>query len=144
MAEMELLKAKFEKLWIDINYDIKGMLDDRGVGVNEFHTNSIRDAIRDPQEQMHDLITRVTVFRPNLEYDVSSTPEEQFTFADDTELVEDEIHNVLSDEVATVQKNATVGSIMQRRRKMNENRLMRRRRISLGFHNGKLQVLPPL
>ena len=42
---MELLKAKFEKLRIDINYDIKGILDDRGVGVNEFHTNSIRDAI---------------------------------------------------------------------------------------------------
>ena len=70
------------------------MLDERGVDVNEFHTNSIRDAIRDSQELMYDLITRVTVFRPNLEYYVSSTPEEQFTFADETELVEDAIHNV--------------------------------------------------
>ena len=77
---MEVLKAKFEKLQIDINSGINGMLDERGVGGNEFHTNSIRDAIRDSQEKMHDLITRVTLLRPNLEYDVSSTPEEQFTF----------------------------------------------------------------
>ena len=43
---MEILKAKFEKLWLDINSDIKGMIDERGVGDNEFHTNSICDAIR--------------------------------------------------------------------------------------------------
>ena len=47
MAEMEVLKAKFEKLWLDINYDIKEILDKRGVGGNEFHTNSILDAIRE-------------------------------------------------------------------------------------------------
>ena len=69
---------------------------------------------------MHDLITRVTVFRPKLEYDVSSTPEEKFTFANETELVEDAIHNVLEYEVSTFQENATVGSIMQRREKVNE------------------------
>ena len=50
MAEMELSKAKFEKLRLDINSDIKGMLDERGLGGNEFHTNSIRDAIRESQE----------------------------------------------------------------------------------------------
>ena len=50
MAMMKILKAKFEKLWLDINYDIKEMLDERGVGGNEFHTNSILDAIRESQE----------------------------------------------------------------------------------------------
>ena len=65
---------------------------------------------------MHDVITRVTVCRPTLEADVSSTPEEQFTFADETELVEDAIHNFLEDEGATVQENATVRSIIKRRR----------------------------
>ena len=34
MTDMELLKAKFENNWIDINSDIKGMLDERGVGGN--------------------------------------------------------------------------------------------------------------
>ena len=32
MAEMEVLKANFEKLRLDINSYVKGMLDKRGVG----------------------------------------------------------------------------------------------------------------
>ena len=84
---MEVLKAKFENLRLDINYNIKGILNKRGVGGNEFHTSSILDDIRESQEQMHDAITRVTVCRPNLEAHVNSTPKEQFTFADETELV---------------------------------------------------------
>ena len=80
MADMELLKAKFEKFWLDINYDINGMLNERGVGGNEFHTESILDDIRESQEQMHDLITRVTVFRPTLEADVSPTPRKNSIF----------------------------------------------------------------
>ena len=47
VAEMEVLKAKFDNLRLDINDDIKGMLDERGVGGNEFNTNSILGAIRD-------------------------------------------------------------------------------------------------
>ena len=39
--------AKFDNLRLDINDDIKGMLDERGVGGNEFNTNSILGAIRD-------------------------------------------------------------------------------------------------
>ena len=60
MAEMEVLKAKFCNLWLDINSDIKGVLDERGVGGNELHNNSIIDDIRESQERMHDVITRVT------------------------------------------------------------------------------------
>ena len=48
MDEMEVLKAKFDNLWLDINYDIKRMLE-WGVGGNELHTNSILDAIRQSQ-----------------------------------------------------------------------------------------------
>ena len=120
------------------------MPDDRGEGGNEFHTSSILGAISESQDQMHDIITRVTVCRPTLEADVRSTPEGKFTFADETELMEDKIHNVLEDESTTVQESATVKSIMQRRRQMSEKRVMKRRRISVGFHNGKLQVLRPL
>ena len=65
---------------------------------------------------MRDVITRVNICIPTLEADVSSTPEEQLTFADETELVEDAIHNFLEDEGVSVQENATVGSIIQRRR----------------------------
>ena len=71
---MEVLKAKSEKLRIDINSDIKGMLDKRGVGGNEFYTNSILYAIRDPQEQIRYVITRVTVCRSTLEADVRFAP----------------------------------------------------------------------
>ena len=66
MAEMDVLNAKFEKLWLDINDDIKWVLDKRGVGGNEFHTNSIIDAIRESQEHIYDVITRVSVCRPTL------------------------------------------------------------------------------
>ena len=86
-AEMEVLKAKFENLRLDINYNIKGILNKRGVGGNEFHTSSILDDIRESQEQMHDAITRVTVCRPTLEADFSSTPEGKFTFADDNDML---------------------------------------------------------
>ena len=61
---------------------------------------------------MHDVNTRVTVFRPTFRADVSSIPDEQFTFADETGLVEDAIHNVLEDEGAKLQENATVRYIM--------------------------------
>ena len=87
MTEMEVLKANFEKLRLDINSDIKEMLDKRGICGNEFHTNSILDYIRESQEQMYDVIIRVTVCRPTLEADVSSTSVEQFTFSDETDLV---------------------------------------------------------
>ena len=93
MADMDVLKAKIEMLWLDINSDINGMLNERGVGGNEFHTNSILDSIRESKEHMHDVITRLTVCRPTLEFYVSSTSEGKFTFADDNELVEDAIHN---------------------------------------------------
>ena len=52
---------------------------------------------------MHDVSTRVTVCRPTFRADVSSIPDEQFNFADETDLVEDAIHNVLEDEGETVQ-----------------------------------------
>ena len=93
---------------------------------------------------MHDVITRVTVCRPTLEADVSSTPEEQFNFAYETKLVEDAIHNILEYEGSTVQENATLSSIIHRTRHMGEKWAMKRRRLSVGFHNGKLQVLTPL
>ena len=92
---------------------------------------------------MIDVITRVNNCRPTLEADASSTPEEQFTFADDTDLVEYAIHNVLEDEGATVQDNATERSIIQRRRQMSEKRVTKRRRISVGFYNGKFASPPP-
>ena len=117
---MEVFKAKFEKIRLDINSSIKGILDERDVGGNEFHTNSILNAIRESQEKIHDLITRVTVFRSTLKADVRSTPEGKFTFDDETDVVEDDIHNVLEDEGATVQENETVRSIMQRSRQMSE------------------------
>ena len=69
---------------------------------------------------MHDVIARVTVCRPTLEADVSSIPEEQFTFDDETEMLEDSIHNALEDYGATLQENTTVRYIMQRRRQMSE------------------------
>ena len=46
---MEVFKAKFEKLRLDINSSIKGILDERDVGGNEFHTNSILNVIRESQ-----------------------------------------------------------------------------------------------
>ena len=58
--------------------------------------------------------------RPTLEADVSSTPDGKFNFAYENELVEDAIHNVLEDDIATVQENVTLRFIMQRRRHMGE------------------------
>ena len=75
---------------------------------------------------------------------MSAPPRGKFNFSDDTELLEDAIDNVLEDEGATVQDNSTVRSIMLRRRQISEKRVMKWRRISVGFHNRKLQVLPPL
>ena len=46
MSKMEELMIKFNDLRGDIKTDFGGMLDTRGVGGNEYHTNQILDAIK--------------------------------------------------------------------------------------------------
>ena len=46
MSKMENLLIKFDKMRGDIKEDFNGVLDNRGVGGSEYHTNQILEAIK--------------------------------------------------------------------------------------------------
>ena len=52
IEEIEDLKIKFMALQARIKTDMKDALDERGVGGNEFHTNSILEAIKQIETKM--------------------------------------------------------------------------------------------
>ena len=52
MAEIEELKNNFERLKTEIKTNMNNVLDERGVCGNEYHTNSILDAIKQSKDKM--------------------------------------------------------------------------------------------
>ena len=53
MAEIGGLKLKKYQLRLDMKSDLEEQINVRGAGRNEFHTNKILEALREPQEKVH-------------------------------------------------------------------------------------------
>ena len=52
VAEMEGLGRKFDALRADITIKLEDMMDERGVGVSEYHTNKVLEAIEDSHSRI--------------------------------------------------------------------------------------------
>ena len=130
MSKMEELMIKFNDLRGDIKTDFGGMLDTRGVGGNEYHTNQILDAIK-----------AIRIAGP--------LPTSAVTVTDNNSLcmvITDEESDVSSDvdTASEFDDDPLVHNIIERRLRRKTAQIMEGRQLTVGFHHGKLQVLPPL
>ena len=128
MNKMEELLQKFEGIRGDIKDDVGGMLDSRGVGGSEFHTNQILEAIRN----------------------ISVNRQEATTIEGETSVVSDMIITNEEEEIASehiencdAENNSEIEAILNQRRRTKTKRIMAKRQLTMGYHHGKLQVLPP-
>ena len=133
MSKMENLLMKFEKIRGDIRDDFGGMLDNRGVGGSEFHTNQILEAIK--IMQIPRIVSPSTLDEESL---AQSQSQSLMIMSDEEKEVESD-----SDFSTHVDITSELGVIIERRARAKTKNIMKKRQLTMGYHNGKLQVLPP-
>ena len=131
MSKVEELLQKFSALRVDIKGDIGGMLDIRGVGGSEFHTNQILDAIK------NSAASAICVTEVSRLTDEESSDE-------DVIAITDEESAIISVDVDDSDHHPELLGIVERRRRSTAKKIMSKRKLTMGYHHGKLQVLPPL
>ena len=129
MAKMEELMLKFNTLRVDMKDDFGGMLDHRGIGGSEFHTNIILEAIK------------------TIGNSVSSSPSASPSDSEEgtacNMIISDEEDTLYSSSEEGIEYSGEARDIIERRSRQNTKKVMAKRQLSMGFHHGKLQVLPP-
>ena len=139
MAEIEELKIKFEALQATIKNDMKTALDVRGVGGNEYHTNNILQAIKLSGMRM---ISRV-------ECNVRVSPSEidnseALCITNEDTAMEAVLAGIRPDELTNGGPIQEVSrALVSNRTRTLQDTLLSSRRLRMGYHHGRLQVLPP-
>ena len=138
MAEIEDLKIKFEALQIRIKSDMKDALDERGVGGSEFHTNSILEAIKNSETRMLNSVSNtcpLLISEDNC--GILSIVNEDSAHDNVTEgISEEDLGNGGPIQDASEE-------LVRTRTLTIQDALLSSRRLKMGYHNGRLQVLPP-
>ena len=137
MAELEELKIKFDALHNSIKSDMKGALDERGVGGSEFHTNSILEAIKVSETKM---LSSYSKEIPSLVSEESGT----LVITDENNALQNVNDGISENDLAnggTIQDECV--ALVNRRTRTIQEALLSSRRLKMGYHNGRLQVLPP-
>ena len=142
MAEIEDLKIKFQGLQATIKDNMNDALDERGVGGSEFHTNTILSAIKEAQISM----------LGHMQSQVAAPLASQDNQGSLTDLhIQDEedaltnVHEGITPEELNNDgplQDASRALVSNRTRTIQET-LLSSRRLTMGFHHGRLQVLPP-
>ena len=127
MAEFRELKLKFDELRQDIKGDLQAQLDARGVVGNRFHAKKILEALSETQRKV-DMIVNGNRFPIN---DVLEQGENV--------LIADEESMSLQ---CNPDNNPEIESERDKRKKSHSKSSLKRRKLTMGFHNGRLQVLP--
>ena len=137
MAQFEELKEKFDALRAGITGDIASMMDERGVGGSEFHTNSILNAIATSQQKIDDILL-MSRTRQDPSTDMAEPEDSNNDF-----IIEDEgeIETANMDD-AEVERSREEQCVIQQRVARASMQAVRKRQLRLGFHHGKLQCLP--
>ena len=137
MAELEELKIKFDALQNSIKSDMKDALDERGVGGSEFHTNSILEAIKVSETKM---LSSYSKEIPSLVSEESGT----LVITDENNAL-DNVNEGISDidlaNGGNIQDECV--ALVNKRTRTIQEALLSSRRLKMGYHNGRLQVLPP-
>ena len=151
LAEVEHMRNELKVLRNQIKDDMNSVMDERGVGGNEFHTNSILKAIEASVQKMQDIVSKAVVansnggggdiYECNGSYDGDSAPN-----AGGVAFIEDKY-----DDDGGFDFNDCTNSKLDRgeearaleRKKISETKLkLKKRKLTVGFHHGRLQVVP--
>ena len=151
LAEVEHIRNELKVLRDQIkDYMNSVIMDERGVEGNEFHTNSILKAIEDSVQKMQDKLIKAVVansnggggniYEHNGSYDGDSAPNlGGVAFIEN----EDDDGGFDFNDITNRQldRGGEVGAL--EREKISEAKLkLEKRRLTVGFHHGHLQVVP--
>ena len=138
MAEFEELKIKCDALQMHIKSDTKDALDKRGVDGSEFHTNSIIEAIKESEVKMLSRVLNGSCSSLVSEY--SGT-----LVITDVDHALEHVTERISEDVlvngGTIQDESE--ALVNSRTRTIQEGLLSSRRLKMGYHNERLQVLPP-
>jgi hypothetical protein len=136
MAELQEMQKKFGELRTSIREDISGILDSRLHNINsaEFHTNNILAAIEESAKKVDELLA------------LSGTNNHSTNDQDDSMVGE----FVLEDEGLTLEEDPLGENIETdeerlhriRRNAEKSKAALKRRKMKIGYHHGRIQVLP--
>ena len=138
MAEIEELKKKFDALQVTIRTDMKDALDERGVGGSEYHTNSILQAIKESEARMLSTVNGPRELSP------VSENSGMLLIQDEDNALEHVTEGISEDDLAnggTIQEESE--ALVNSRTRTIQEALLSSRRLTMGYHHGQLQVLPP-
>ena len=138
MAELEELKMKFDALQVTIKSDMKDALDERGVGGSEYHTNAILETIKEGEARMLSTVNRPCP--PSLVEENSET----LLITNEDNALEQVTEGISEDDLAnggTIQDESE--ALISSRTRTIQEALLSSRRLKMGYHHGRLQVLPP-
>ena len=131
LNDMEKASQQLSSLRQQLKEDLNGMLDERGIGGNEFHTNAILDAISEISRKIHN---------PTLPAETNEIPEGVPILV----LSEDEDDNI-NDDLTLEADGGRVREMESLKRKRETERSreqVKKRRLKIGYHHGRLQLLP--
>ena len=116
-------------------------LDERAVGGNEYHTNSILNAIKQSEDKMLNHI-KVSSTRISREDNLGS--DGPLVITNEDNVLENVLEGIDPEELnnAGPIQDASRALLATRTRSI-QNTLISSRRLRMGFHHGRLQVLPP-
>ena len=137
MAEIEDLKNKFQGLQATIKHDMTDALDERGVGGSEFHTNSILAAIKQSEiamlQRLHQSESRPESSEDTAELLIENEDAALATVYEG--INEDELNDN-----GPIQDASR--ALVNNRTRTIQDALLSSRRLRMGYHHGRLQVLP--
>jgi hypothetical protein len=139
MAEMEGLKKAFEEMKSSMMADMRSEMDKRGVGGSEFHTNRILEALEATTAKMVEKINKAGGGERRDGEDWSGNEEDGADF-----IIMDEDCDGNDGEQRDGEAEMTVAekTVVEKRKRQESEKMVKRRRLTMGYHHGRLQVLP--
>lgn len=155
LAQLEETKMQFQELKNSIKSDISSLLDEKLdghlAGTETVHQRAILDSLEAMTKKIEELGTSVTIAQTRSENSVDGSSN-QNDGSDVLNLVDEEAQvNVAMNEDELEGLNeigddnlvAQVRDIRERQRNTRARRIQGQRQLTMGFHNGRLQILLP-
>ena len=150
LAEVELSRNEVKVIRDQIKDDMNSVIDERGVGGNEFLPNSILKAIEASVQKMQDIASKAVVansngggsdiYKPNGYYNGDSAPNVSgVAFIE----YEDNDGGFKFNDITNRQLDRGEEVRALERKNISEAKLkLKKRKLTVGFHHGSLQVVP--
>ena len=149
LAEVDHMMKKVKLLRDQIKDDMNIIMDERGVGGNEFHMNSILKAIEASVQKMQEIVNKAVVansngggsdiYEHNGSYDGDSSPN-----VVGVDFIEDKDNDGGFDFNDSTNRQLDRGEearVLERKKISKAKLKLNKRKLSVGFHHGRLHVV---